>query len=58
METQKILNSQSTLEKEKQSLEESGSQSSDFTTKYCHQISMVLAQNQKYNQLDSIDTHK
>ena len=33
METQKTLNSQSNLEKEKTELEESGSQTSDFTTK-------------------------
>ena len=33
METQKTLNSQSNLEKEKRELEESGSQTSDYTTK-------------------------
>ena len=33
LETQKTLNSQSNVEKEKKELEESGSQTSDYTTK-------------------------
>ena len=52
METQKNLNSQSNLEKEKTELEQSGSLTSDYTTKLCNQYSMVLAEKQKYRSME------
>ena len=52
METQKTLNSQSNLEKEKQELEESGSLPSTMLQSYSNQNSMVLAQKQKYRSVE------
>ena len=52
METQKTSNSQSSLEKEKMELEESGSLASDYTTKLSSQDSMVLAQKQTYRSME------
>ena len=52
METQKTPNSQSSLEGEKKELEESDSLTSDYTTKYRNQNSMVLAQEQKYRSME------
>ena len=44
METQKTLVSQSNLETKKTELGESGSLTSDYTTNYSNQDSMILAQ--------------
>ena len=44
METQKTLVSQSNLETKKPELGESGSLTSDYTTNYSNQDSMILAQ--------------
>ena len=52
METRKIPNSQSNLEKEKWSLEESGSLTSDILQSYSNQDSMVLAQKQKHRSME------
>ena len=51
METPMTLNSQSSLEGKKMELEESGSLTSDYTTKLQYS-NMVLAQNQKYRSME------
>ena len=52
METQKTLVSQSNLETKKTELGESGSLTSDYTTNYSNQDSMILAQKQKYQSVE------
>ena len=52
METQKILNSQSSLEKDKWSWRNQPSWLQIILQSYSHQDSMVLAQKQKYRQME------
>ena len=62
METQKTLNSQSNLEKEKQSWRNQASRLQTILQSYSNQDSMVLAQKQKYRSMEQdkvivIETH-
>ena len=52
METPKTLNSQSSLEKEEWSWKNQPSQLQIIVQSYSHQDSMVLAQKQKYRQME------
>ena len=56
METQKTLNSQSNLEKEKQSWRNQAHQLKTIPWSYSHQNSMVLAQNRNINQRKMIES--
>ena len=52
METQKTPNSQSSLEKEELSWGKSTFVTSDYTQRYSHQDSMVVAQTQNYKPME------
>ena len=52
METQKILNSQSNLEKEKQSWRNQAPRHQTILQRYSNKDSMVLAQKQKYRSME------
>ena len=54
METQKTLNSQNSLEKEEWSWRNQPSWLQIILQSYSHQDSMVLAQKQKYRQMEQV----